>query len=188
MANRLEEIAFSFETVAPPSHLTEALSDAEALRDAFYDRKGADRIPAFTGTDPLIAWSILSCLRDQVPDFGETFCEWGSGLGVVTCVAEGLGWRASGLEIDPRLVEAANAFADKHGFDAKFRVGSYREDNAGMKPDPGLFDTDVIFAYTWPAEIESVTEIVRGSARPGTLFVRYLGGIQVSVFRVIADC
>lgn len=184
MTNDLDEIAVSFDAYAPPAHLERALSDAADLRQSFYDRTGADRIPAFTGTDPRLAWSLLSSVRAQVPDCGETFCEWGSGLGIVTCVAEALGWKASGFEIEPRLVKAATEFAGKHGFDASFRVGSYRPRESEESLDPSIFDADLIFAYTWPAEKDAVAEIVRGSARPGTLFVRYLGGIQFSVFRV----
>jgi hypothetical protein len=42
---------------------------------------------------------------------GRRFIEWGSGLGVVTCLAEWAGFDAIGIEIEPRLVGMAEELA-----------------------------------------------------------------------------
>ena len=56
---------------------------------------------------------------------GNSLCEWGSGLGVVTCLASLLGFDACGIEIDTDLVSESQHLATKHSTSAKFIHGSF---------------------------------------------------------------
>ena len=76
-----------------------------------------------------------------------TFCEWGSGIGIATGLAELLGFAAHGIEIDPALAAAARRLLAEHGFRATIRTGDYLQVEQAA---------DVYFVYCWPGQMESV--------------------------------
>ena len=112
-------------------------------------------------------------------------------LGIVSCLAGFEGWTVTGLEIEPRLVEAARELAVAHQIDLRIREASYKpgaiydntppEDGFGV----GIFDFDIIYIYAWPAERELVTKSIARFGRPGTIFMRYGGGITCEAFQVL---
>src|SRR5262245_40172453 len=53
------------------------------------------------------AYGILQHLAAQAEAAGTLFCEWGSGFGVVTCLAALLEFDAYGIEADCTLVGAS---------------------------------------------------------------------------------
>ena len=55
---------------------------------------------------------------------GTLFCEWGSGFGVVTCLAAMLEFDASGIEIESDLVDAAEDLSADFGLAVEFMCGS----------------------------------------------------------------
>lgn len=192
----LLEIPISFESTPIPVHLSALVTDAMAASAAFDRQTGSDRIPDLVTSSPEIIWGFLTEMRRLVPDCGQTFCEWGSGLGIVTCLADALGWTAHGLEIEPRLIATAKQLAAKHNRSVQFDVSSYKQDGLFEgKIDPadldtgkgfGLLDFDVIYGYLWNAEYQAVTQLVSDHGRPGTLFLRYGGGLDFKIFRVVA--
>ncbi|MBL8794405.1 MAG: hypothetical protein JNM56_10905, partial [Planctomycetia bacterium] len=77
------------------------------------DRLHLDHLlPAFVACDFVRVYAGLRAIieSDQAP--GQLFCEWGSGLGVVACLASMLGYDAAGIEIEGELFEAAQQLAD----------------------------------------------------------------------------
>ena len=56
---------------------------------------------------------------------GHRFLEWGSGIGIVACLAAELGFDAIGIEIEAPLVEIAESIAADHDIDVEFACGSY---------------------------------------------------------------
>ena len=54
-----------------------------------------------------------------------TFLELGSGPGVITILADLLGFDAYGIEIEPKLVEASRDLAERLGSGATFVEGSF---------------------------------------------------------------
>ena len=164
------------------------VTDARAVNDAMSEKRGSDRIPGLVTTDGAVAWRFLQAGLSCHVSESATFCEWGSGVGIVSCMARLLGWKSTGLEIEPRLVEISSELARRHTLDVTFIEGSYKLENAEASFDTGfgfhLFDFDVIYAYFWPAEREAMTQFVADHARPGTLFMRYGGGLDCSLFRV----
>jgi predicted O-methyltransferase YrrM len=124
---------------------------------------------------------------------GERFLEWGSGIGVVTCLAAQIGFDAVGIEIEASLVEIARRLATDHDIDVEFACGSYvpagaeplvdtvgevtwlRTDRpdcyAELELDPE--DFDVVFAFPWPGEEQVIFDLFASCAAVGTLLVSY---------------
>ena len=55
---------------------------------------------------------------------GLRFLEWGSATGVITIMADLLGFEAYGIELDPALVETAREMEARYGSGARFAAGS----------------------------------------------------------------
>lgn len=115
---------------------------------------------------------LLTLLRLRQP--GLRFLEWGSATGVITIMADMLGFEAYGIEIDAHLVAFARELATRHGSKALFALGSflptgyrYRgpdKDQDGRLGTLGtgesgylqlghpLEDFDIVFGYPWSGE------------------------------------
>jgi protein-L-isoaspartate O-methyltransferase len=78
-----------------------------------------------------------------------TFCEWGSGMGIATALAELLGFDAHGIEIDQNLAAIARQLLAEHGFRATIRTGDYLQIE---------HPADVYFVYCWPGQMEPVKQ------------------------------
>ena len=77
------------------------------------------------------------------------FCEWGSGMGIATALAETLGYAARGIEIHEALAEASRGLLADFGFSAEVVTGSYFEVHR---------EADVYFTYCWPGQMRRVEE------------------------------
>lgn len=77
------------------------------------------------------------------------FCEWGSGMGIVTGMAEMLGHQAHGIEIEEQLVAASQKLLADFGLSARIAHQSY------FDPTP---PADLYFVYCWPGQIQSVEQ------------------------------
>lgn len=89
-----------------------------------------------------LAWRVL----DAVPR--GRFCEWGSGFGIVTGLAELLGFEAQGVEIHPQLADASRRLLADLGLHARIETGDYLLDR---------FEAATYFVYCWPG-VMGVTE------------------------------
>jgi hypothetical protein len=163
-------------------------------------------IPGFIPSDFLLAYRALRAVTgaDLVP--GDRFCEWGSGLGVVTCLAAMMGFDAIGIEIEAELVDAAQELADDFGLSAEFVHGSFipggRRAEAvcarsfawlatgkcsaygQLGSDPDEFD--LIFAYPWPDEEEATSELFEHYAAEGGVLLTFHGGDKLRFRRKLA--
>jgi hypothetical protein len=68
---------------------------------------------------------------------GLRFLEWGSATGIITIVADMLGYDACGIELDARLVDVARELARKHGSGARFAAGSFLPSAYRYRPRHG---------------------------------------------------
>lgn len=127
---------------------------------------------------------------------GAAFCEWGSGFGVVACLASMVGFDSVGIEISPELITQSRQLADDHHLTVELVQGSYVPDDhlldedafedsclmtleqgraaydeLGLDPE----DFDCIFAYPWPGEDEVVASIFDHYAARGALLLTYHG-------------
>jgi len=137
---------------------------------------------------------------------GRWFCEWGSGLGVVACLAALLGFESCGIEVEGELVDAARQLADDFDLPVVFAQGSFIPDTedlrAGIDEDfawlsttercgygelgLGPDDFDVVFAYPWPDEEQLTRSLFECHAREGALLMTYHGGDQFRLRRKTA--
>ena len=103
---------------------------------------------------------------------GERFCEFGSGFGVATLLAELHGLDAVGIEIEPYLVDQSYKLAETLGLSSQFYCGSFvprdlpgildwscevdhvLTDEGDVYDEIGseLDEFDLFFAFPWPGE------------------------------------
>ncbi len=142
-----------------------------------------------------VAYAALAHLEASGLAVGDQFGEWGSGLGVVTCLAAMAGFTAYGFEVQGRLVKAARRLAADFDLPAEFargsfipaaakrgllagqqfawlsRVGRCGHEALGMR----IEEFDVIYAYPWPDEECLVEQLFEANARLGALLLTYHG-------------
>ena len=154
------------------------------------------RVPGFVPSDFARTYQVLRAVGSSNLTPGNLFCEWGSGFGVVACLAALLGFDACGIEIEGELVDAAQQLADDFELPVEFIRGSFiprggeacvqRDDEfawlttdggntheeLGLAPDT----LDVIFAYPWPDEERVTGVLFERYAAVGAVLVTYHGG------------
>ena len=131
---------------------------------------------------------------------GLRFLEWGSATGVITIMADMLGYEAYGIELDPSLVDTARALAATFDSRATFVAGSFMPDGyqwiapsgdtrqgtigdgvsgyAALGMDLDRFD--YVFAYPWPGEDLMMQDIVRRCGGTRTRLLQYgPEGVQI---------
>lgn len=112
---------------------------------------------------------------------GQRFLEWGSATGVVTIMADLLGYEAYGIELDARLVATARELAARHGSGARFAAGSFLPTGYRWRPRNGdgrlgtigegasaypelghpLEDFDVVYGFPWHGEEAMMHDLMR---------------------------
>lgn len=122
---------------------------------------------------------------------GLRFLEWGSATGVITVIADLLGYDAAGIELDATLTATARALAERFGSSARFAAGSFLPDGYTWRGADGdlrtgtlgtgpsgyrmlgnaLDDFDVVFGYPWDGEIDTMLDLMRQYGKPGALLL-----------------
>jgi len=116
---------------------------------------------------------------------GRRFLEWGSATGVVTIMADLLGFDACGIELDPSLVDVARDLASRWRSNARFAEGSFlpmgwqwqqpdakgRHGTIGQGPSGylelgrSLDDFDVVYGFPWMGEEPMMLDLMRSHGR-----------------------
>lgn len=161
------------------------------------------RVPAFVPSDFAGAYTVLRALADADAAPGSLFCEWGSGFGVVACLAAMLDFDAHGIEIESDLVDEARRLAADFGLPVEFVCGSFipagserslgsdtdyswlttRSGGTEEEWDLGPADFDVVFAFPWPDEEHVIPDLFHRHAAAGALLVTYHEGADFRVRR-----
>jgi len=131
---------------------------------------------------------------------GVRFLEWGSATGVITIMADLLGFEAYGIELDARLVPIARELAVKFNSNARFAQGSYLPNGYRWRPRHGdgrlgtigqgesgyaelghpLDDFDIVFAYPWDGEAPIMHDVMRAyGARDARLALLLADGVHI---------
>lgn len=199
----LTPVKFPLEVTRVPSEASLIVRDAEARIERFMHRRRNDPLPAFVPSDFRLGYAALELIRDRhlAPDM--TMCEWGSGFGVIACLATQLGYDACGIEIERDLNDESQALADEHELATQFVHGSFIPDGgdhladgsgefAGLSTDlPSGYeelgldvdDFGLIYAYPWPGEEHVIEQIFEAYAATGALLVTYRGMNHIHVHR-----
>ncbi len=150
--------------------------------------------------DTLTAVLATASRKDTAP----RFLELGSATGVITIMADIMGYRtASGIEIDPFLVEAARALARRHGSRARFAAGSFLPAGYTWHDERGdsrlgtlglgaaaysslghTLDTfDVVYGYPWDGEAQILHDLMARYGAPEALLLLHGGAGRITVYR-----
>lgn len=203
MPKRLTTLDFDPPLMKLPKRVLKLLADADEAIERFQFEHRDQPVAAFVPCDFVLAYQALDMVTELNLAPGHRFVEWGSGAGVVTCLAAMLGWDAVGIEIEDSLVDLAIALADEHEIEAQFVHGSFvpedcdidmaeqREINWLDTDGPNAYeeldlepdDFDLVFAYPWPGEEQIVFDLFRESAAVGTLLLTYHGQEGVKLQR-----
>jgi len=189
-------------TPAPlPARIHSLLTAADQLIDEL-DASG--RVTAFVPSDYPGAYHVLKGLAASGLARGSRFCEWGSGFGVVTCLAAEVGFDACGIEADGELVDRARELAADFDSAAEFVHGSFvppgaearvhtagnyawmttEADYAYEELGDDVADFDVVFAYPWPDEEHITESLFERYAGTDALYVTYHGEAGFRVRRM----
>jgi hypothetical protein len=188
---------------APPG-VARFISDAQLEIDAFVESRLSEPIHSFVPSDFSLVYGALSHVAAGHLAPGPLFCEWGSGAGVVTCLAAMVGFDACGIEFEADLVELSIRLARDHQLKAGFCRGNFvprgGQDIAEQVgefewlatggPDPydqmelEIDDFDLVFAYPWPGEERVIERLFNRFASDGALLMTYNGDTEgVRLFR-----
>lgn len=150
----------------------------------------------FVAADYDVVLDALVALRAP----GLRFLEWGSATGVITIMADLLGYDAYGIEIDRDLVTQARELARSTRSAATFTAGSFVPTGYRWKDRGGdgrlgtigdaesgylqlglpLEEFDVVFAYPWGGEEAMMLDLMKIHGRRDARFVLHTThGIQV---------
>jgi hypothetical protein len=183
-----------------PAEVARFIREADRRIDVFQD---GCRVPGFVPSDYTAAYRVLRAVAESGLARGRQFCEWGSGFGVVACLAALLDFDACGVEVESVLVDEARKLAEDFELPVEFAAGSYvprgaegrvhrtgsyswfstegdyAYDDLGL--DPG--DMDVVFAYPWPDEEPVTLDLFGRYCGPGAILITFHGGEEFRVRR-----
>jgi hypothetical protein len=179
------------------ARLTSLREEGRAIWSRFESDVRELRFHPFVPSDYERVLRTLLTLRGP----GLRFLEWGSATGVITIMADLLGFEAYGIEIDPELVDIARGLAERCDSDARFAVGSFLPDGYEWMSETGdprlgtigrgasgypalgrcLEDFDLVFAFPWEGETPIMHDIMRrrGGSRARFLLYHSKDGVQV---------
>ncbi len=184
-----------------PDNVASFISEANDRIEQFVAARLDEPVHGFVASDYPLVYNTLRTIVDVHLAPGDSFCEWGSGMGVVACLASLLGFDACGIEIDHDLANASQRLADDFDIAAEFAQGSFipeggdkcadeivdfhwlvtnadsAYDELDLQPD----DFAVIFAYPWPGEEHVIEQLFDRYASAGAVLVTYHGteGIRI---------
>jgi hypothetical protein len=163
--------------------------------DVFRRRHFHPFVPADYG----VARHLLSSLK--VP--GRRFLEWGSATGIITIMADMMGFDAYGIEIDAALVATAREVAQRHRSAARFVAGSFLPAGYRYRGRDGdgrtgtiadgpsgylalghaLEDFDVVFGYPWTGEEVVMLDVMQRYGRADALLLLYDSDNSLRVYQ-----
>ncbi len=134
---------------------------------------------------------------------GGRFLEWGSAHGVITIMADLLGFEAYGIELDAALVAVARDLAVRYASRARFAAGSFLPEGYDWQPRSGdgrlgtigrgtpayaelgrpLAAFDLVFAFPWSGEEPMMHDVMRRHGGREARLLLYGAATGVQVYR-----
>ena len=150
--------------------------------------------------DALLAQISLSSI---VPEAPRRFLEWGSAAGVVTIMADLLGFEAYGIELDADLVEVSRRLAERHDSRARFAAGSFLPEGYRWRPvdgdgrsgtlgdgrsaypelGHGLDSFDLVYGYPWDGEAALMIDLMERFGAAGARLLMHGGAGEIRIFQ-----
>jgi hypothetical protein len=170
-----------------------------AIWDRFTAEVSDHRFHPFVAADYEVVGQALLPWRGP----GLRFLEWGSATGVITVMADLLGFEAYGIELDPSLVATARDLARKFDSGARFAAASFLPAGYRWQPKDGdgrtgtlgtglsgylelghsLDEFDLVFGYPWDGEEAVMLDVMKTYGRPDALLLLHSANGGVTAFR-----
>jgi len=186
-----------------PPQAAALIADAQTRIEAFIESRLANPVSSFVPSNFPLVYGALRQVADANLSPGPLFCEWGSGAGVVTCLAAMAGFDACGIEFEADLVALSERLASDHRLKVSFyrgnlvphggqriaeRVGDFEwlavgGDDPYEQMGLDINDFDMVFAYPWPGEQRVIERLFDRFAADGALLMTYNGAEGISLFR-----
>ena len=165
-----------------------------------FDRTVRERgFHSFVASDYEVVLAALVAHRAP----GRSFLELGSASGVITIMADLLGFDAHGIEIDPSLVATARELARRFDSAARFVTGSFFPTGYKYRAADGevrtgtlgegtsgyiamgraLDEFDVVFGYPWGGEEPVLLDLMRRYGNPQALLLMHSVNDGVLAYR-----
>lgn len=148
-----------------------------AIWDRFTAEVSDRQFHPFVAADYEIVCQALLPYRGR----GLRFLEWGSATGVITIMADLLGFEAYGVELDSTLVTTARGLATRFDSGARFVAGSFLPTGYRWRPSDGdartgtlgtgasgylqlglsLDDFGLVFGYPWDGEQLMMLDVMK---------------------------
>jgi len=196
------DLEMDWELAIPPE-VEEILSIADCRLQDYWDQWHKRPIEQYVACDFRDVWRSLVSVTEQKLSAGNTFCEWGSGFGVVTALASQLGWEAIGIEAEAFLVEQSREFLQQSNLKGEIVYGNFLPSGAESLAKkqanhaslfhqvPSAYETldlqcddfSLVFAYPWPGEHHYLQEVFRVYAGDQALLLMFLGPYEIELFR-----
>jgi hypothetical protein len=174
------------------------MDDGRELRDRFDREVRQRRWHPFVAADYERVLTALVSLRAP----GQRFLEWGSATGVITIMADLLGFEAYGIELEAGLVEISRELAGRYESAARFAAGSFLPSGYEWRSSTGdrrlgtigegtpayeelghpLGRFDLVYAYPWSGEESMMRDLMAHHGRPGGRLLLHGGREGVQVF------
>lgn len=212
----IEEIELELTRRELPADVARYLTEADRRIDELFETERNKRMPKFIPSDSELLYAALEWITSEDLPLGRVYCEWGSGIGIGTCMASMLGYEAFGIEIEPDLVEMSRKLAADAGIgNVQILEGSYIPDgfdSYGGVGGEGLVapedfisgddrpffptydgmpyptdEIDLFFVYPWPGEQEFMQELFAALAADGAILLAYYGDGEICAYRKTAD-
>jgi len=194
-----------------PRDVVAFLGEADSRVDQFV-RNSPIRLTGFVPSDFVTVYHALRAIGEANLAPGNSFCEWGSGFGVVASLAAMLGFDVCGIEIERVLVDAARELADDFGLPVEFVHGSFVPRGAEAFAEEAFADTsseqywivtdaddayeelgvdpdgfDIVFAYPWPGEEHLITGLFEKYSADEALLLMYDQFDSVRLVRKVSE-
>ena len=193
---------------AIPSPVANTIADAWETIQGFQVRTRKQPVKGFHPSDFEDAYQWLFNLRSRFPaNARPRFCEWGSGFGVISYLAQCLGYNVTAIESDPELFQAAQHWQGQVGATFTHLNGSFippgfldqyhppsdspknsqqgqtlwldLDTHSVFEPDnPAASEFDLVYAYPWPGEEEFIFELFDYASKPGALLLTFHGAAE----------
>ena len=206
----LEQLTLNLAPVEIPNDITALLTEAEQRCDAFFDAGLDRRYPRYLPSNPIAIYTALIALQKSDQLRGNTFCEWGSGFGIATCMASLLGFEAYGIEIEEELAERSTQLAQDLNIPIEILCTSYLPEgyeecegvggkdllppeattSGGVEIDTtpvydGLDpdEVDLFFVYPWPGQEELMMDLFKAVSSEGAILLIYNADGEPTAYR-----
>ena len=207
-----KELPYAAAAVIVPTAVQNFIDAADRQYELFYASQLQKRYPKYVPSEPSQVYAALKYVTDKDLLVGNTFIEWGCGFGVATGLATFLGYQATGIEIEPDLVQIAYDLFLQENIEAQLICSSYIPDGIIEYENFGTTDIisdnfnrlsntrpcysemslqieeiDLFFAYPWPGEQEMILKLFDALAGEGALLIAYFGDQDTHIYRKIDD-